>query len=319
MLKELGIESYYVVINNRRGAVTRDTPPHSAFNHVVTAIQLPDGLSDPSLVSTWQHPKLGNLLFFDPTDEMTPFGQINGALQDNYALLVTPDGGELVDLPQQPSKMNSIERTGKLVLDPTGRLKGQVKEVRLGGRAWSERWQLRLVAKETDQIKPIENLLSGSLSNFHITHASVINLQHTEQPFGFEYAFESDNYAKNAGTLLLVRPRVLGNKSESFLETKEPRIYAIEFDDGPTRDTDSFEITLPPGYEVDDVPPPVDADYAFASYHSRTEVKGNVIDYTRTFEVKQLSVPVAQADDLKKFYRTIAGDERNTVVLKAAK
>jgi hypothetical protein len=30
-------------------------------------------------------------------------------------------------------------------------------------------------------------------------------------------------------------------------------------------------------------------------------------------------VPVAQADDLKKFYRTIAGDERNTVVLKAVK
>jgi hypothetical protein len=69
---------------------------------------------------------------------------------------------------------------------------------------------------------------------------------------------------------------------------------------------------------VDDIPPPVDADFGFASYHSKTEVKGNVIDYTRSFEVKQLSVPVAKADELKKLYRIIASDERNAAVLKAA-
>jgi hypothetical protein len=45
-------------------------------------------------------------------------------------------------------------------------------------------------------------------------------------------------------------------------------------------------------------------------------VNGNVVGYTRTFEVKELSVPVNKAEDLRKFYRIIAGDERNTVVLK---
>src|SRR6202040_2480637 len=98
---------------------------------------------------------------------------------------------------------------------------------------------------------------------------------------------------------------------------KEPRLFPIEFE-GPLQDTDSFEITLPPGYEVDDLPPPVDADFGFASYRSKTEVKGNVIGYTRTFEVKELSVPVSKAEELRKFYRIIAGDERNTVVLKTA-
>jgi hypothetical protein len=66
------------------------------------------------------------------------------------------------------------------------------------------------------------------------------------------------------------------------------------------------------------LPPPVDADYSFASYHSKSEVNGNVISYTRAFEVKELSVPVSKADDLKKFYRIIASDERNTAVLKPA-
>jgi len=127
---------------------------------------------------------------------------------------------------------------------------------------------------------------------------------------------EAQGYAKNAGGLILVRPRVLGVKTSGVLETKEPRKFPVELD-GPSRDTDTFDITIPAGLVVDDVPPPLDADYGFASYHSKTEVKGNVIHYSRTFEVKELSVPVAKSDELKKFYRQIGGDERNTVVLKA--
>jgi len=316
MLHEIGIESFHVVINSNRGVVTGQTPAHNfGFNHAIVAIKLPNGMDDPSLIAVLQHPKLGRLLYFDPTDEITPFGQIRGELQANYALLVTPTGGELLPLPMQPPAMNSIERTAKLTLDPTGVLKGSVKEVRLGGRAASERWELRNVSKDLDRVKPIEALLANSLSNFRITHASITNLTQTSLPFGFDYSFESENYAKSAGGLLLVRPRVLGNKAQGFLETKEPRKFPVEFD-GPARDTDVFEIAIPPGYAVDDTPPPVDEDFSFGSYHSKTEVSGGVIRYSRTFEVKELSVPVDRTDELKRFYRMINSDERNTVVLK---
>src|SRR5712671_5778791 len=262
MLREMDVTSYHVVINDRRGSVTVDMPAHNGFNHMITAIKLPDGLTDPSLIATMQHPTLGRLLFFDPTNDLIPFGQLPGYLQANYGLLVTPNGGELIELPQQPSSMNSIRRTAKLTLDASGTLRGEVKEARLGERASSERWRLRTITKDADRIKPIEELLSNSLANFSITHASLQNLQQTDQPFGFNYSFESQNYAKSAGGLLLVRPRVIGSKSRGLLETKEPRYFSIEFD-GPARDTDSFEITVPAGYEVDDLPPPVDAEYSF--------------------------------------------------------
>ncbi|HEX3818942.1 MAG TPA: DUF3857 and transglutaminase domain-containing protein [Candidatus Sulfotelmatobacter sp.] len=317
MLSQIGVESFYVLINTERGSITPQTPANIGFNHAIIAVKLPAEISDPSLVATIQHPRLGTLLYFDPTNEYTPFGEIGGYLQENYGLLVTADGGELVELPKQAPAMNSIARTGRLTLDLSGTLKGEVNETRMGDRASSERWMLRTVNKSADQIKPIEDLLAGSLSLFRITQAQILNLNQTDQPFGFHYAFEAQNYAKNAGGLLLVRPRVLGVKANGLLETKEPRKFPIEFE-GPTRDTDAFDITIPSGYVVDDLPPAVDADYGFASYHSKTEVKGNLIHYSRTFEVKELSVPVAQAADLKKFYRIIAGDERNTVVLKAS-
>jgi Transglutaminase-like superfamily len=247
MLHEIGVDSYHVVINSERGSVTPDMPAHlGGFDHMILAIKLPDGLNNPLLVATLQHPRLGKLLFFDPTNELTPFGQIGGYLQANYGLLVTPDGGELVEVPKQPLAMNSIHRTASLALDATGTLKGEVKEVRVGDRAWSQRWALRTTTKDIDRIKPIEELLAGSISTFQITKASVVNFAQTDLPFGFNYSFEAANYAKNAGNLLLVRPRVIGSKSSGLLETQEPRNFPVEFE-GPAQDTDTFEIALPSG------------------------------------------------------------------------
>jgi hypothetical protein len=318
MLNEVGVESFYVVINVQRGAVTAETPAHvGGFNHAILAIKLPAGLSDPSLIAVRQDPKYERLLFFDPTNPLTPFGQIGGSLQENYGLLVTPEGGELVQLPEQPPTTNSIQRTAKLALDPAGTLKGDVQEIRIGDRARSERQALLSATQESDRIKPIEVLLANSLPTFHITRAGVTNLHHSDLPFGFTYSFEAPNYTKSAGDMLLVRPRVIGTKATGLFETNEPRKFPVEFA-GPAQDTDTFEITLPAGYGVDELPEPVNADFSFASYHSKTEVNGTVVRYTRTYEVKELSVPASKAEELKKFNRMIATDERSMVILKPA-
>jgi len=318
MLHEIGVDSFFVSINTERGGAAPDRPPMIGwFNHEILAVRLPDEVKDSSLVAVLEHPKLGRLLIFDPTDEWTPFGQLRGELQSNYGLLVTPEGGELAKLPQLPTTRTGVQRTAKLKLSPNGTLSGDFVETRHGDSGLWQRMTLKSVTKEADKIKPIETMLSHSLSTFQITKASVLNLNLTDQPFGYQYSLVAENYAKNAGNLLLVRPRVLGTKSSDLLETKEPRKYPVEFD-GPSRDTDTFEIALPAGYEVDDLPPPVDADYGFASYHSKTEVNGNMLKYTRSFEVKELSVPLNKVEELKKLYRIIAGDERNTAVLKPA-
>jgi hypothetical protein len=316
MLHEIGVESYYVLINSVRGSVTPEVPAYlGAFNHAILAIKLPDEVSSPFLIATMQHPRLGRLLFFDPTNELTPFGQVGGYLQSNWGLLVTPEGGELVQLPRLPAETNSIQRTGKFVLNSAGTLEGEVREVRVGDRASSQRSSLRSAKQAADRIKPLEELLANSLSTFHITQASIVNLHESDLPIEYHYSLVAANYAKNAGGLLVLRPRVLGTKSRNLLETKDARKFPVEFE-GPAKDSDTFEITLPPGYEVDDLPPPVDADFSFASYHSKSEVRGNLIRYSRTFEVKELTVPASRTEELKKFYRIIATDERNTSVLK---
>ena len=317
MLKEIGVESYYVVVNTDRGTVNANTPAVNWFNHVILAIKLPEGVEDSTLTAVLQDKNLGRLLIFDPTDELTPFGYLRGPLQANYGLLVTDSGGELVQLPKLASSMNGVRRMAKLELTPAGTLTGSVTEIRMGDRGANQRYAMRAAATDKDKIKPIESLLANSLANYRITKATVDNLLLSDQPFVFNYSLIAENYAKSAGNLLLVRPRVVGVNTSGLLETKEARKFPVEFD-GPSLDSDTFEIAIPAGYEVDDLPPPVHVDYSFASYESKTETKGNLLRYTRRFEVKETSVPVNKVDDLKKLYRIIAGDERNTAVLKPA-
>ena len=316
MLKEIGVDSYYLDVNMRRGGVTPTTPPLMYwFNHEILGIRLPEDVNDPSLIAIYKHPKLGRILIFDPTNEVTPFGQLRGHLQDNYGLLVTEDGGDLIRLPQLDTSASGQRRMAKLKLSPEGTLSGDVTEVLRGDYADSQRDALRSVTKDADRIKRIESLLSHSLGVFQITAASVGNLNVHDQPFEYIYSFTAANYAKSAGNLLLVRPRVIGNWSSDILEKKEPRKYPVEFD-GPLKDTDTIEIKLPAGYEVDELPLAANVEYSFGSFHSKCEVKEGALLYTRTLEYKELSVPVDKLDQLKKFYRIIASDERNTAVLK---
>jgi hypothetical protein len=316
MLREIGVASYYVLIDSERGSVAPSIPPHlGLFDHAILAIRIPDSVTDARLTATIQHPKLGKLLIFDPTDELTPFGSLHGELQASYALLVTPDGGELTQMPQLAPATSGTSRTAKLNLDAQGVLKGEVKGEWVGDAAWWQRGELLSVEKDSDRIKPVERLMSGSIGSFQITKAAMTNLHDSTQPFGYQWSFVAQDYAKVAGNLLLVRPRVLGEESSGLLETKEPRKYAVEFH-GPRLDHDLFEIAIPAGYEVDELPQPTDVDYRFGSYHSKTVADGNVLRYTRSLEIKQLNVPANEADDLKRFYRIIATDERNTAVLK---
>jgi len=281
---------------------------------VILAIQLPAGLDDPTLLAVLKHPKLGRLLIFDPTDAYTPLGRLDGQLQDGFGLLVTPDGGELTRIPVMAPASSAIQRTAYLRLEPNGTLHGEVREAHIGDMAAVARSVIDSSAQEADRSRSVEAVLANAFPTFQLVRTSVVNLKVPTQPLEWNYLIEVENYAKVNGDLLMVRPRVLGSKTSGLLETRDPRRYDIEFE-GPRRDTDVFEIVVPNGYSVEDLPPPLDEDLGFVSYHSKTEFSGQTLKYTRTFEIKSVSAPVARARELRDFYRHIGNDERLTAVL----
>jgi len=79
---------------------------------------------------------------------------------------------------------------------------------------------------------------------------------------------------------------------------------------------DSYDIALPEGYAVDEVPDPVNLEMDFASYHSSVSAEGQVLHYERDYKVKAVELPAEKAADFRRLEGTILADEKANVVLK---
>jgi len=314
MLQVIGVEAYNVMISPDRGYVRPDFPA-LIFGHSISAIRLPDGVPTQALYATVDSPKLGKLLFFDPTDSYVPLGYLPSSEQDSYALVVSQSGGELVRVPLLPASTNRLLRTGMLSVSETGSLEGTVQETRWGAPAESRRAELMGVEPKL-RAKVFEEFLGATLNNFTLTHASIGNLEQYDQTLTLNYSFVSQGYAKSAGNLLILQPRVVGTKGWNILAGK-PRKYPIEFQEA-TRQDDAFEITVPKGFVVDELPSPVKVQCAYGSYQSEMRVEGNLLHYKRTYEITDVMVPTQKLDEVKEFFHQIAADEHASAIFRRA-
>jgi transglutaminase-like putative cysteine protease len=312
LLREAGIPATYFHVDFRRGWVVPEAPA-AAFDHVITAIELPAGFTNESIASTVQARDGKKYLLFDPTDTFTPIGQLNAPLQGSYGLLAENNGGELLKIPVFAPEKNELKRVAHLKLQPDGSLSGEVEETRTGSVAWDSRSEL-LASEQKERTKALDKYLSHFLNGVTVSKSAAEHLDDYDQSLVIRYSFTAQGYAKSAGPLLLVRPRVLGEKAMA-VETNKPRKFPLEFDSSEYQ-SDLFEIELPPGFAVDELPDPVKVDVGFASYLSKTEVAGQTLRYTREYKVKDLLVPTSDENQWKRLFATIYNDERNSAVLK---
>lgn len=318
MLHEIGIEAYYVVVDDQRGIVRPDYPS-IRFNHVIVAIKLPDEVLGSSLFAIVNDPQLGRLLFFDPTNDYVPLGYLPWYLQNNHGLVVTNQGGTLMSLPLSTAVSNRMIRSAKLTLSATGELSGEVSETEWGGPAFDKR-QMFLESPPAKRAQLIEEMLAQSLNSYVLTGATLGNLEAYDQNFSMTYKFVSPRYATASGNMMFLRPRVVGDKNSQMLRLfteQKPRKYPIEFREA-TRQDDDFDITLPPGYVLDDVPPAVKADCPYGTYHSEITVAGGVLHYHRTYELKDVEVPTEKLPEIKSFLKQIAADQEMSALLRRA-
>jgi Domain of Unknown Function with PDB structure (DUF3857)/Transglutaminase-like superfamily len=318
MLHEIGVDAYYVVVDDERGIV-RPEYPSIRFNHMIVAIKLPESVSAASLFAIVDDPQLGRLLFFDPTNEYVPLGYLPWYLQDNHGLVVSSQGGKLMAMPLSAPATNRLIRTAKLTLSATGDLSGEISETEWGDPAFDKR-AMFLESPPGRRAELIEGILGQSLNNYVLTGATLGNLDAYDENFSMTYKFVSPRYATPSGNMMFLRPRVVGDKNSQMLRLfseQKPRKYPIEFHEA-TRQDDIFDITLPPGYVLDNVPPAVQAECPYGTYHSEITVADGVLHYHRTYELKDVEVPTEKLPEIKNFLRQIAADQEASALLRRA-
>lgn len=316
LLQASGVDSHYVIVHTDRGCVDTDSPPSLySFNHVVLAIRLPDDVPVEGLTAIVRHPRLGRLLVFDPTSPYTPLGRLPHYLQGNTALLVAGGSGELVVLPQPAPEANLLERRGRFVLDAAGTLQGEIEETRRGTLADAARAALQN-STDLERRQYFETFLAIFFGGFSVLEDEISGLHDNAGDLVFRYRFRVQSFAKTAGGMTIVRPRIVGDKRER-LETNDdrPRRHAIDFA-FVSEQRDEFTIELAEDFEVEGLPPAAAIDAGFGLYRSSTELRGRALVYRREYRLLQTTLPADVYAEAVRFFRAMDADQRQNVLLK---
>jgi 1-acyl-sn-glycerol-3-phosphate acyltransferase len=279
---------------------------------MITAIEVPSEVQDPRLLAVVKARNGKRYLIFDPTNERTPVGNLPSYLQGGYGYVSAGSSSQIIPLPILDPAANGTEQKGSFTLAADGTISGAVDTFHSG----PEGAEFRLFLKETDTKERREfweryvaSTLPGvTLDSFQFTQPAAL-----DKPLEFHYKVTAHQYAHQAGPLLLVRPCVVGSDTMPFDD--KPR--TVPFDLNATgRWRDSYDITLPPGYVVDETPDPVAIDLDFASYHSSVSAKGNLLHYEREYVVRQVEIPPAKAASFRQLENAILSDEKVAAILK---
>ena len=312
MLSVAGIHATALVVDSDRGVVDPGAPSVVA-NHVVTAIELPQGYTSDRLHSIVTSDAGRRYVIFDPTWEKTPFGQLEHELQGGYGILVEGDQSQIIQLPVLDPQLNTIHRVAAFQLQPDGTLKGSVTEKRFGDVAEFRR-SLFTSADAKEQRETIDKILQLDFTSFNASDLKADNVDSLNSDLTLSFALTADRYAQSMGSLLMVRPRVLG-RLDIDTDTKKHRTVPIDLEE-TLQAIDDYSIELPSGYTVDELPDPVKLDLGFAAYQSSTALEGNKLHYSRTYTVRQVTLPPEKYADLQKLAGVIAADEESRAVLK---
>jgi hypothetical protein len=315
MLQSIGIRAVYLHVDSRRGVIDPNAPS-LVGNHMITAIELPEGASDARLMARAKTSSGKDLLIFDPTDEETPVGLIRQELQGAWGNLSDGDGSQVLEMPVLKPESAGLVREGAFDLRVDGGLAGDLHETFVGDDATDERWFLKdSDAKEVREA--LEKRLAADLPGVVFKDYAFKGTPDLDQPLKLDLHVDAAMYAHPSGSLLLLRPRILGSHAHAAPDVMEgkPRTYPIEIGH-PGRWRDSFDVTLPAGYAVDELPEPVNVDMDFASYHASATAKGNMLHYEREYVVRAVEIPATRGADYRKLEGAIVMDERGTAVLK---
>ena len=311
MLDSIGIRATWVHVDTHRGFMDPQTPSLDG-NHVVAAIEIPKGYDDPRLQAVVTAKTGKRYLIFDPTNEYVAIGLLPEYLQAGYGMLVAGKDSQVIELPVLKPDTDTTNRAAKFELAEDGTLKGDVTVTHSGASSWYLRG-FYARSSEKEQRENLEKSLREDFSSFSVGEEKVQNIRDLDKQLVLQYQVTAPTYAKNAGSLLLVRPRVVGSYSEALND--KPRKYPISFESlGTWRD--NVDVKIPNGFVVDELPDPVSIDVGFATYHSEVKADGGVLHYSREYVLKKLALPANQYTDLKKLEGEITADENRSAVLK---
>lgn len=314
MLSSVGIHSALMLVDSERGVID-PADPSIVANHMIGAIEIPKGYESPRLHSVITAKTGRRYLIFDPTWVLTPFGQLEDNLQASYGVLMEAEESQVIQLPVMAPELNRVRRTASFQLAADGSLKGSVVDKRFGDLAERRRYVFSHEDGKKQQAY-MDRTIDHDFTSASLTGLQAENVAELNKDMTTRFELQAAHFASVTGPLLMVRPRILGSYAMTL--DRKPRTVAIDLKE-TMQASDEFDIEMPEGYVVDELPDPVKAEFGFASYVSSTEVHGRTLHYTRTYTLRQVTLPVEKYGELQRLASVITADEDSRAIFKREK
>jgi transglutaminase-like putative cysteine protease len=309
MLKSVGIGSYLVAIFAGDPNYVREAWASPAqFNHCIIAVRIPEGTDVPSTID---HPSLGRLLVFDPTDTNTPVGDLPDHEQGSFALLVAGDAGGLVRMPEMAPEANRLERETEVALTPDGAVSGRIREHSVGAAAVSERRLFAGLARP-DYDRRITRWIASSVTMARVEKIDPAD-DRSSNRFKLDVAFAANQYAQVMQGRLFVYKPALVSRLETLSLTDAKRTQPVVIDAEAFSET--ARIKLPEGFTVDEMPDAVTLATRFGTYATTYTVDGGTLVFTRSMVLRRATIPASDYSSVRGFFEQIRAAEQAPVVL----
>jgi uncharacterized protein DUF3857/transglutaminase superfamily protein len=308
LLQAKGVTSYPVLVF--AGDPTRVRPEFASplqFNHAIIAIEVKEegqGVLD--------HPRLRRLMFFDPTDGITPIGDLPFYLQGSYGLVVKGESGDLLRLPDQTENRNTLSREIAVRVSSSGEVTALVKEAMSGQLATATRRRLASSGEE-EYAKEVASRVARDLPGARLSGLRINHDGASRGQLGIEYRVEAGGFPNRVNKLLVIRPVLLW--AQQFpLFTDPERQHPILFEMKSVKE-DIVKIELPEGFKLDEVPPDTSVRSSAGEFGMTYEVAGSEVIVRRRLVLNKQVLPASDYTEVKKFFETARSASQASIVL----
>jgi len=296
MLDNLGVESYYTLIYGGRDIRSIDKDFSGVEgNHAILAV--PDG---------------DNYVWLECTSQTTPFGYNAGFTDDRDALIITPEGGQIVHTKMYNTEDNLKETTANISIDAKGGIAG---DVAIKSAGYQYRFHQGIESKASKDQTLHYKEYWGNINNL-----DVVSMDFKDDKDAIIYdeaiSISAKDYATKSGTRLLLQPNMF-NKVTNIPTRYSDRKHDVEIDRG-YKDIDEYIMSIDPSLMVEALSDPVNIKTKFGSYSMSIEkTTDNKLIYKRTYILNKGYYPKTDYAAFRKFQRTVVKYDKSKIVLTA--
>jgi hypothetical protein len=295
LLKAVNIKSYYAIVRAGENKEPADPQfPFNSFNHVILCVPFKTD-------TTW----------LECTSSIMPFGQLGPFTENRNALLITEDGGKLVNTPKSRAQDNRFASETHVVLDADGGARAQLKILTSGEFRFE---YISLTAQPTDRQKVIW------MQELKMKQPSVFDLKPADDKDGvkeFDFDLEYDRFCDvSAGNKMFYKPAVfdLCNESVPVMEKRKSDFYF----DFPMERTNTTTIDLPAGFEAETIPASVSLKFTYGNYEVNYAYNAakNQVTSTSRFLLNNHVIPAGKYMELQQYMDNIVKAQNKKLVIK---